>query len=450
MKFSQFSHESLRGERQFRKYWNLAVLLGICWYAITVPLYIALDIDSRGWSLALDMAWTIFFIIDIYLNFNTPYLTDGEWITDKSVIRKRYLRSWFAMDLAATIPFDMLLIVLSVSQPWILSATRLIRIFRVFRLFRLTDVVINLSTHGKESLVTDVVLDANAQMKITLLFFWGIIGLNGIACGWLLISPQYLVGNFVTDYIMGLYWTVTTLTTVGYGEITPVGDTARLYTMVVMVVGVVMYGLVIGNISTVMHNHKVDKIRQREKVVELAHFLKNYKIPKHLQVAIFNYYNHYVFEKSAKNSDLINELPLELQREINDYVNIFMLRDVPIFSNASQECLTFMVRCLKMRTLSPNEKIIHHGEVGDEMYFLSHGVVEVQAEDGTSIAKLRSGSFFGETALLKEMMRNATVKAVTFSDVYVLNKKDFIRGMESYPDFKDEVGRIVNERQDNV
>jgi hypothetical protein len=291
-----------------------------------------------------------------------------------------------------------------------------------------------------------VVLDANAQMKITLLFFWVVIGLNSIACGWLMISPQYLVGNLTTDYIMGLYWTITTLTTVGYGEITPAGDFARIYTMLVMMVGVVIYGLVIGNISTVMHNHKADVIEQRDKVVKLAHFLKNYKIPRHLQVSIFSYYNHYVFEKSAKHSDLINELPMELHREINDYVNIFMLRDVPIFADASQECLSDLVHLLKMRTLSPRENIIKYGEVGKEMYFLSHGMVEVLLEDGSPIARLRSGSFFGETALLKEETRNASIQAVTFSDVFVLKKADFIRVMDTYPDFKAEVTKIVENR----
>ncbi len=84
------------------------------------------------------------------------------------------------------------------------------------------------------------------------------------------------------------------------------------------------------------------------------------------------------------------------------------------------ECLTDMVHCLTTRTLAPHEIIINHGDDGKEMYFLSHGVVEVLTPDGTQVAKLRSGSFFGEVALLKDVTRNATIKAVTFSDVFVL------------------------------
>jgi hypothetical protein len=440
------SHESLRPERSFKKYWNLLVLLGICWYAITVPLFFALDIDAEGWTIVVDMAWTLFFMVDIYINFNTPYLLEGAWVKDKKIIRSRYLRSWFVMDLIATIPFDLLLMLLAVNHPLISSVTRLIRIFRVFRLFRLSDVVVNLSAHGKGRLVTDIVLDANANMKITLLIFWSIIGLNTISCGWLIISPQFMVGDPFKDYVMGAYWAVTTLTTVGYGDISPVGEAARLYTMLVMMVGVIIYGLIIGNISNVMQQEKAHKTEQREKVVELAHFLKNYQIPMRLQEDIFNYYNHYVFEKNQKQSKIMDELPVELQAEVNDFVKVHMLRDVPLFKNASQECLTDMVRCFKSKTLSPHEEIIRFGEVGDEMFFISHGVVDILTKDNLSVAKLRSGSFFGEVALIESVPRTATVRTVTFTDILVLKKPDFMRVMKTDKDFRLDVEKIMKER----
>lgn len=439
MNTSPFSHD--------RKYWNILILLGICWYAITVPIYIALGIDSHGWSLALDITWTLFFSVDIYLNFNTPYLIEGEWITDKPTVYRHYLRSWFTVDMIATFPFDLLLILFALYHPELFSAVPLVRVFKMFRIFRIIDLVTYLSAQGKESLVTDVVLDANVQIKVTLLIFWIIVGMNAIACGWIMISPQYLIDDSVSNYIMGLYWTITTLTTVGYGEIIPSDNVARLYAMVVMMGGVVIYGFVIGNISTIMINNKAYKTRQREKVVELANFLKDYKIPKNMQSSIFGYYNHYLFEKISAHSEIVEELPKELQQEINSYVNVFMLRHVPIFSRASQDCLTEMVHCLKKRTLPPNETIIRYGDVGKEMYFLNHGVVEVLLANGTSVAKLRSGSFFGEMSLLNEVPRIATVRTVTFCDIFVLKKKDFIHVMETYPDFMEEIKRTAQKRQ---
>ncbi|MBF0590040.1 MAG: ion transporter, partial [Magnetococcales bacterium] len=156
------SHTSLQGESRFRVIWNYLVLLGISWYAVTVPIYIALDLDSQGWSFALDIVWTCFFVVDIFLNFRHPYLENGELITDKKDTARHYLRGWFSLDLLATIPFDLLLMLLHSNQPWVFHAMRMVRIVKVFRLFRITDVVVTLSSSGKKGLVTDVVLDAHS------------------------------------------------------------------------------------------------------------------------------------------------------------------------------------------------------------------------------------------------------------------------------------------------
>ena len=166
-----------------------------------------------------------------------------------------------------------------------------------------------------------------------------------------------------------------------------------------------------------------------------------------MQSSIFSYYNHYLFEKDSKHLDILKELPMELQYEINHYVNVFMLRRVPIFFHASQACLDDMAHCLKTHTIPPNEKIIQCGEVGKEMYFLNYGTVTVQTADGLTVAKLHSGAFFGEVALLEDVPRIATIQTVTFCDVFILNKKDFKRVTSTYPNFKEKLMHAADARQ---
>ncbi|MBF0189499.1 MAG: ion transporter, partial [Magnetococcales bacterium] len=195
------SHANLRQSRTFRTIWNYLVLLGISWYVLTVPVYIALGLDSSGWSLALDIFWTLFFIADIFINFRLPIYKNGKRITNRRKIARHYIRGWFAVDLIATIPFDLILVLLFGSQPGMLQIVRLVRIFKVFRLFRLNTVVVRLSAGGKQGLVTDVVLDTNNHIKIALMLFWIVVGLNTISCGWLMIHPDRLTGDIATDII---------------------------------------------------------------------------------------------------------------------------------------------------------------------------------------------------------------------------------------------------------
>lgn len=57
----------------------------------------------------IDMFVDIMFIADILINFRTTYLHNGEVVADPRKIALNYMRSWFLIDSAAAIPFDLLL-----------------------------------------------------------------------------------------------------------------------------------------------------------------------------------------------------------------------------------------------------------------------------------------------------------------------------------------------------
>ena len=59
-------------------------------------------------DLGFGLFWTLIFAIDIALNFNTAYLEGMRYVEDFRRIWTRYLRRYLVIDLAATIPFDLL------------------------------------------------------------------------------------------------------------------------------------------------------------------------------------------------------------------------------------------------------------------------------------------------------------------------------------------------------
>ncbi len=72
----------------------------------------------------------------------------------------------------------------------------------------------------------------------------------------------------------------------------------------------------------------------------------------------------------------------------------------------------------------PGQKVFHQGDVGDRVYIILTGKVDVLRDD-RRIASLGRGEFFGETALLRETSRNATVRCVEPLDVLALPKREF-------------------------
>ena len=76
-----------------------------------------------------------------------------------------------------------------------------------------------------------------------------------IACGWMLINPNSSLDP-ITYYNTSLYWTVTTLTTVGYGDIFPLTERERLAGCFVLVIGVCIFGFIMGEFIEILMNYK--------------------------------------------------------------------------------------------------------------------------------------------------------------------------------------------------
>jgi CRP-like cAMP-binding protein len=76
-------------------------------------------------------------------------------------------------------------------------------------------------------------------------------------------------------------------------------------------------------------------------------------------------------------------------------------------------------------------EIFEQGDLGDRFYILLDGEVEV-IRDGTVIATLGPGSFFGETALLLNTQRTATIRAATHALTWSITRSAFQRVVGHY------------------
>ena len=83
----------------------------------------------------------------------------------------------------------------------------------------------------------------------------------------------------------------------------------------------------------------------------------------------------------------------------------------------------------------PGDIVIRKGETGSEMYLISRGEIEVIGEAGHVVATMGEGNFFGEVSLLTAAPRNATVRAKSYCDFFLLDKADFVRVLKDRPQF---------------
>jgi hypothetical protein len=124
---------------KFKVAWDTIIMLLIIYTATWVPVLVSFYDSTSENHLILDSIVDIFFFIDIILNFFLAIDTgNGIYETDKSIIAKTYLISWFFIDVSTTIPYQLLdkLFESNHSNKGV-GNTKLIRIARVSRLHRL-------------------------------------------------------------------------------------------------------------------------------------------------------------------------------------------------------------------------------------------------------------------------------------------------------------------------
>jgi hypothetical protein len=246
-----------------------------------------------------------------------------------------------------------------------------------------------------------------------------------------------------------LYWSITTLTTVGYGDITPTTDLEIAFTLTVMFLGVSMYAFIIGNVTSLIANLDANKSHFREKLTQIQSYMRARRIPYSLQQQVRDYYQ-YMWEYNRDISlDLgfLDELPHSLKTQMYLYLYRELLSKVPLFQDADVSFIEDLIVKIKPRILPPNDYIIREEHIGQEMYFIKRGEVEAFSEKtGRVYRQMSAGSFFGEIALIYSSRRTASVKTLTYCELFVLYKDDFEQVLNNYPQFSERVKKIAEER----
>jgi putative ABC transport system ATP-binding protein len=117
------------------------------------------------------------------------------------------------------------------------------------------------------------------------------------------------------------------------------------------------------------------------------------------------------------------------------------LRPIDLFKTLTPRQLTDVAEKMTKRPYAAGETIIREGEAGEEFFLVSEGEVDVIRADH-EVARLGSGIFFGEVALISGEPRNATVVAIGEVDTYVLGKTDFEAALATSQTFRDQLYRV--------
>ena len=421
-------------EGRLKSGWDAFVLLMTTAAAVEIPLRLSEGIPLEGAWLVFDSFLTAVFALDMIVNFFAPVMVDGHLVTNRKTIASRYLKGWFVLDVIATVPWEL----------FFGSAFGGLRLLRLLRLA-------HIATFMKRVANANVI---NASvLRMVFLAFWITIFAHWVACGWIVLGAGNIGPEWRSDhallYIRSLYWAVTTIATIGYGDITPQRPVETVYTIFVEILGAGIYGYVIAIFASLIAKLDVARNNFTEHLEKINTFMRLRKIPPDLQARIRGYHEYlWNSRRGYDEAHVLADLPESLKLRISLFLNRQILEKVPIFRGASDDLLQQIVLNLKPEVFTPGDYIFRAGEIGTGMYFISRGSVEVVSKDGQTIfATLAEGNYFGEIALLMSQPRNASIRAVDYVDLYSLERDTLESILSKFPAFQSHIHELAAQRQ---
>lgn len=230
-----------------------------------------------------------------------------------------------------------------------------------------------------------------------------------------------------TQYVFSLYWSLTVLSTVGFGDIVPLTQTEMIYTCIVMLIGAILYAVVVGNVMLVLANLNAPSQRHTEEIMKLVMYMRYRKFPSNLMKKVIDFTEaEWKRMRGYNEREIMAHLPESLQTEIARHLHAKMLSSVSFFKDSHSGFINAVVLAFHTAMLLPNTIMIRRNQPGDKMFFVAKGSIEL-LDRGQVYAVLQEGSYVGESALLDGLYR-VTARTATYCELCVLYR--LVEGVE--------------------
>ena len=374
-----------------------------------MPLYICLNItDFRIYynliSSIIFYICDIIYIIDLIAGFFRAYHNFEEVLIKKNVdIFIHYFSGWFFLDLIEAIPIFTLLNqnmkkLTNISMQsidgnpyifdfglnnkyFILTLLKCLKIFKVLSDNKMKNKIYEIFDKSAflyewKGVFSSVLISLNTFHFCNCVFIF--IGKNEYP-GWI-IKNNLQDNNFIDIYIAAFYYLMTTLTTVGYGDITANFGLEKIYGIIILIVGTCAYSFILTYISNYIKKNNEKFIEYEKKMNILTEIKHEYpNLGKILYERIKRYLNYNKFENKVNLKYILESLPLSLQNNLIIEIYKPLIQNFQFFKTfENSDFFVKIVTSLKPILSIRGDLLIQEGDIIEDIIFIKNGVLSLE------------------------------------------------------------------------
>lgn len=439
----------------FKRIWNAVITAIIIYSSIVTPYKLSFS-DKNGYD-PDDIISDVLLGADIVVNFFSAY-TDREenLVKNRRKIALKYIKTWFIPDFISIFPFS------EVFQgdykigrlAKMSRLPKLYKLMKLAKLFRITKMKKSGNFGGLTKFFFDK-LKLNANIEKLIYFLLAFVLLSHLStCLWYFVAKLedlnpncwvvrlgYIDCENYRIYIVSFYWTLTTITTVGYGDVSAGTTPERIYNLFIMSFGVLMYSFAIGSLSSIIASLDQKRSEMNRKLEILNSIKKEYDLTQDTYNKVRKTIKYDLNRNQKDKMNFLLELPNKLRLELSQIMHDKAIKNLYFFKNQPRDFFAYAAHLLKPVKFSQNDYLYKIGDILDEMYFIIKGTIifVLSPKYGEKeIKEIRKNNNFGEIEMcLNQNIRYSIKVKSRTCELFTLKKIDFLRLSVNFKEFID-------------